>query len=208
MSSLQRFLALLCPVILFLMGLANVIYEFASKSWHDWINKQLELFPDKAITAWWLLLMVIPLCIFFLWIDRLFHSSLLMLKTDSGQPLKIRESAVSRYIHDRLLTLPFIRKAQVRAVARGGALVLKVRVWVACRKPLDNIQDQVLNHLTENARQGFGVSKILPPELYFESVQVSKKDQPEPEETGPALGYSSPETGESKPADIFPNPPE
>lgn len=190
MSGLRRSLHLLCPVLLFLIGLSHLLY-YATGWWtwiwaekipvaiHHWMDRQMDSVPWYSWIAWWTLLMVIPLALLVLRMRA--ASRLLVLRTDSTQPLKIRQEAVNRYIHDRLLALPFVRRARVASHARGGGLALRVRVWVASRKPLSNLQETVLHRITEDARRGFGISKIHTPDVHFESVQTAKGEGPEPE---------------------------
>jgi hypothetical protein len=184
---------LLCPILLFLAGLIPLVRRFGSVALQGDIDRLLGRLPSHSSTVWHAALIVLPLCLLVLYIARLFRVQVLVLKTETATPLRIRESAVSSYIRDRLLTLPFIRNALVGARSRGGALALHVRVWVVCRKPLSNMQEQVTGRIVEDARNSFGVSRILPPDVQFESVRVSKTGiEQEEEAEAPARDLPGP----------------
>lgn len=195
MSPLQRLIHqgtyLLCPILLFLIGAYRLFETVAPMQWRQALYQNCIYYTDNnsgfsQISAWgWtLLLVLLPILALLLYLQRLCTSNMLILKTDSGQPLKIRETAVNRYLHDRLLAMPYIKSARVHSSAKSGSLALKIRVWITSQRPLNNIQELILSKITEDARKGFGISRILPPDLQFEAVQANGRDsEPVPPET-------------------------
>lgn len=210
MSPLQRFIHrgtyLLCPILLFLIGAYRLFEAVAPMQWRQALYQNCMYYTDNKsafsqVSAWgWtLLLVLLPILALLLYLQRLCTSNMLVLKTDSGQPLKIRETAVNRYLHDRLLAMPYIKSARVRSTAKGGSLALKIRVWITSQQALNNIQELILGKVMEDARKGFGISRILPPDLQFEAVQANGRSA-EPMATETDTGMYEPAEAPSAPA--------
>jgi hypothetical protein len=181
MSLMRKMLAMACPVVLFGMGavqLTRQILLHYPSTVHlcgriDWY---LDLLPWISVCAAWALVMFLPLAVFFLWVESLSSKNLLVLTSEGGHPLKIRERAINQYIHDDIMTLPFVRSAQIVSRAASGALVLKVRVWVTSVGPLDGLQQRMLDRLNGAACKGLGISRVADIDLRFEAVRMTRAE--------------------------------
>ena len=135
MSAIRRTLTLACPVILFAVASVQLARQILAH-YPDTavlcarIKFHYNALPWVSASAAWVLAMFLPVAVFALWVERLFSKKLLVLMSEGGHPLKIREVAINQYIHDDVMALPFVRQARVASRAVSGALALKVRVWV------------------------------------------------------------------------------
>lgn len=186
MSAMRRVLTVTSAALLFCIGLVQTLRWAGRPALREWIEAHVALvapaegyrdswFLIDPMHGWWYLLMVLPLCILALWIRDLFANRVLSLATEAGHPLKIRESAVNRYLHDCLSALPFIRGARIGSRSVGGTLVTRVRVWVAATDKLDNLQEVILRQVAEDARRGLGLTKVQEPEVLVESVRARRR---------------------------------
>jgi hypothetical protein len=209
MSAMRRILTVTSTVLLFCIGLVHTLRWAGQPALRGWIETQAAVvapaegyhdswFLADPRHAWWCLLMALPLCILALWIRDLFVDQVLSLATEAGHPLKIRESAVSRYLHDCLSALPFIRGARIRSRCAGGALVTRVRVWVSATDKLDSLQETILHQVMNDARLGLGLTKVQEPDVLVEAVRARRRKakdagpQAEPAAEGHADGSVSP----------------
>jgi len=181
MSAMRRALTLACPVILFAVASVQLTRQILAHYPEtvrlcgriDWY---IHLLPWVSAAAAWALAMFLPVAAFALWVERLFSKKLLVLMSEGGHPLKIREVAINQYIHDDVMALPFVRQARVASRAVSGALALKVRVWVVSAGPLDGLQNRMLDRITSAARVGLGISRVADIDLRFESVRLTRAE--------------------------------
>ena len=181
MSAIRRTLTLACPVILFVVASVQLTRQILAHYPEtvrlcgriDWY---IHLLPWVSASAAWALAMFLPVATFALWVERLFSRNLLVLMSEGGHPLKIREVAINQYIHDDIMALPFVRHARVASRAVSGALALKVRVWVISAGPLDGLQNRMLDRITSAARLGLGISRVADIDLRFESVRLTRAE--------------------------------
>jgi hypothetical protein len=149
----------------------QVLHRVGPQSWLVWAERQMDLIPPISLWAGWALVMVAPFFLLLLTLQQRSSRRLLVLKTGSGRSLKIREGAVNRYVHDRLVRQPFIKSVRVRSCARGGALAVRARIWIASEERLDNLEEKVRTQIVEDCLRGFGVEQVREPDLQFESVK-------------------------------------
>ena len=126
MSPILRLLQILCPVLLLLLGLAHLVkqlvFRIGPAPWRQSLIEWMEAVPPISIAALWSLGIAVPVFLVILsW------RKFLILKTEAGHPLKIRESAVSRYLHDRLIRRPFVKAVRVSACVKRGGLAITAR---------------------------------------------------------------------------------
>lgn len=180
MSGVYRFISLCGGVLLFLVGAGNLALALAERygggRW-SWPREFLALTPPLAETAWWALLAAVPLSLLLLRLEHAFSRDMLVLKGEAGQDLKIREEAVSRYLREDLLLLPFVRTVKVQTRGTGGVLSVKAQVWVTSAGPLDHLQERILQRLRGAATAGLGIAGVADIDLRFESVQLSRAER-------------------------------
>ncbi|HUT25707.1 MAG TPA: hypothetical protein VM492_15310 [Sumerlaeia bacterium] len=193
-SFLRPALAVLCPALLFLVGLEKLIMQVLHRvgphSWLTWAENQLDLIPPISLWAGWALVMVVPFFLLVLTLQQRSSRKLLVLKTGSGHSLRIREGAVNRYVRDRLVKQPFIKAVRVRSRARGGALAVSARIWIALEERLDNLQEKVRTQIVEDCLRGFGVEQVHDPDLQFESVKDAPTGRERPARHAPSRSES------------------
>ena len=181
MSTIRKVLTLACPIILFAVGGAQLTRQIllhyqetaplcARMDWH------YSALPWISVCALWALLVFLPVAVFALWVENLFSRKLLVLMSEGGHPLKIREAAINQYLHDDVMALPFVRQARVTSRAVSGALALQARVWVISAGPLDGLQSRMLSRITSAAQTGLGISRVADIDLRFEAVRLTRAE--------------------------------
>ena len=207
MSAIRRTLTLACPVILFAVASVQLARQILAH-YPDTavlcarIKFHYNALPWVSASAAWVLAMFLPVAVFALWVERLFSKKLLVLMSEGGHPLKIREVAINQYIHDDVMALPFVRQARVASRAVSGALALKVRVWVISAGPLDGLQNRMLDRITSAARVGLGISQVADIDLRFEAVRLTRAEAKKRASEGKAdrqTDASTPSTDPSRP---------
>jgi len=205
MSVTRRALGLVSLVILFLIGGGELAHRLillhAPVSWVRSCSPYFEFFAVKSVWTG-ALLAFLPLSILLLWLLDLRPRNLLVLTSEAGQALKIREEAINQYIHDDLMALPFVRHARIASRAVSGALAVKMRVWVVSAGPLDGLQNRILDRITSAARVGLGISQVADIDLRFEAVRLTRAEAKKRASEGKAdrrTDASTPSTDPSSP---------
>ena len=85
----------------------------------------------------------------------------LTLRTGSGYPLKIRESAAKRYVADRLDELGCIEKSKLDVATAGKALRIHIDVWAVSDKPAADIQREIIDAVMGYVQRGLGIEKVV-----------------------------------------------
>lgn len=177
---MKRFLVgAVLPLLVFLFALAQLLRDVLPRMGAAEIALQYErffsYFPPFHDWRWWALCALIGSVWFLRGTRRKKRDRMLELKTDTNQPLKIREAAINQYVHDDLNRLPFVKTAEVQAKAVSGTLVIQARIWITSTDPLENVQKTVLARVYEACEGGLGITRIGDVDLYFESVRMTRK---------------------------------
>jgi len=185
-------LGLICPTLLFCIGAVQtarwILLKYGSEIWVSRLENQIIFWPDLSVRAWWLLLLVLPPCVLILWLSQFHGGKILRIKTEAGHPLKIRQKAVNRYIHDCLIALPCVNDVRVQARTSGGSVATDLQVWVVATDKVDNLQELILKQVVQDLKTGFGATKVLEPDVLVEAVKVRKSKAARP--ATPALASS------------------
>jgi hypothetical protein len=194
-------LGLVCPTLLFCIGAVQtvrwILLKYGFTLWSDRLEYQITLCPDSTVRAWWLLLLVLPPCVLILWLSQFYGGKILRLKTEAGHPLRIRQKAVNRYIHDCLISLPCVNDVRVQTRSSGGTLAVDLQVWVAATDKLDNLQEQILKQVVRDVKTGFGATKVLEPVVLVESVKAGKGKAATPQRDDSSVAPAEPTLGSS-----------
>ncbi|MBN1867826.1 hypothetical protein JW916_11085 [Candidatus Sumerlaeota bacterium] len=172
-SVLLRVLRALCPILLLLIAAVKIGQRVKYRAWQTWFESKADFLPPWTFTAFWIALAVIVVLMAILSIRKSLSGNLLVLKTNSGFPLKIREGAISRFVHDRLESLPFIRNSRISARSAGGALEVQGRVWVSCCEKIDDLHNQVCQRIVDDTKRALGITKVMTPKIVFEDMEAS-----------------------------------
>ncbi len=197
---MQRFFRILSAMLLFAIGVWQILTHF---NWFS-LGDTLEVYFSRYLApqnVWvvWVVAMFAPMALLCLTIKNALHKDILVLDTESGPALKIHQSAVASFLHDRLMQLPFIRHAKIEARSNHGTLNLRVRIGVRTTDQLDNLQGQVLKKILDDVRQSFGVSDVAEPDIQFDSLRAEKQRKRKIQEKEKPL--LTKEKSESKPAE-------
>jgi hypothetical protein len=182
MNIIHRLVSILCPVVLLGIGAVQFVRFVLERFWNAsqaqmYVEAKLTIFNSPiTIGAWWFLVAILPLSLWAMHLWNLFTGSsrVLSLKSTSGNPLKIKEAAINRFIHDDLLLLPFVKNVRIDSRAPSGAVAIDACVWITSAGPLDNLQIQLLDRIREALQTGLGISQVSGIDLKFESVQLTK----------------------------------
>ena len=173
-STLLCLLRLACPILLLLIGLVKIGQRVNIASWQKWFTSTMDLLPPWTFLAFWIALPVLVLLLAIVELIRLFQGKdILILNTTSGFPLRIRKSAVARFVHDRLESLAFIRRSKIEAKSVRRALEISGKVWVSCSERVDNFHNQICDKIVEETMRALGVTKVLTPKIVFEDLEAS-----------------------------------
>lgn len=182
MTVIQRLIAFLCPLALFLVGgvkLARILLQrFGPESWRLWLETQFQAVPPISVYAGWALLFLLPLFLFLFTLQRwrAGRRKVLSLKTEGEQPIKILDQAVNRYVQDDLLLLPYLRKARVASSVSNGELSITAYVQLLIDGDMEDVEPRLRQRIGDNLRKGLGITHLKKVDVIIESVQIRKNE--------------------------------
>ncbi|MFP4579403.1 MAG: hypothetical protein ACLFQ6_01630 [Candidatus Sumerlaeia bacterium] len=183
MKFFKKLFVFLTGLLLFCIGLYQILQmtlpaDMVQKA-KLWLREYLEFVMPMYL--WWILLFalaaILPLLALYLALRAQYKKDYLILKTSSGQPLKIRSEAVTGYIRDELMQLPFVKKVPMTCSATRGALVINANIWIETTGQFSNMQDVILARAQSAAEDGLGIARIADIDINFESVRLIKNSK-------------------------------